>query len=274
MNDLYYIEYKPELMLSDTIDMDAETELAHRRLCDFIWKLDKPPKADNEFLKQFTKTKPADWGRVKKGLLDKGWAEVGGVLLHKGVINSLNSAKEKYAEKYNQTAPATAKKNGSKPRLMVCQRDKMSGIVTLTVTHSDTPRVTHPETDGQLESKLQSGKSSPPGEGSAGREIPGEEEARAQCMAAGIAEDFLRYIYAQWAMQNGRNANNIAVDWVPYATSRWSREQVEWRAGTHRGKITKHANHHGNPAGRGRPVTDRNAGTLNKSSTYAGITST
>ena len=149
MNDLYYIEYKPELMLSDSLDMDPETELAHRRLCDFIWRMDKAPKADNEFLKQFTKTRATEWGRVKKGLLEKGWTEVAGFFLHHGAIESLNFAKEKYAAQCNQTAAATAKRNGSDIKLTVCQRDSVTGIVTLCVTTpvttSVTPAVTTPQ---------------------------------------------------------------------------------------------------------------------------------
>lgn len=144
MNDLYYIEYKPELMLSDSMDMDAETELAHRRLCDFIWRMDKAPRADNEFLKQFTKTRASDWGRVKKGLLEKGWAEVNGLLLHKGAIETLNAAKEKYAAQCNQTAPATAKKNGTELKLTVCERDPATGIATLKVVASSAVPVTYP----------------------------------------------------------------------------------------------------------------------------------
>lgn len=134
MNDLYYIEYKPELMLCDSMDMDPETELAHRRLCDFIWRMDKVPKADNEFLKQFTRTTSQNWSRVKKGLLEKGWAEVAGLFIHKGAVETLNAAKEKYAAQCNQTAPATAKKTGQELKLLRCVRDPVTGIVTLNVT--------------------------------------------------------------------------------------------------------------------------------------------
>ena len=159
MNDLYYIEYNPELMLSDSIDMDAQTELAHRRLCDFIWRMDKAPKSDNDFLKQFTKTKPEDWGRVKKGLLEKGWAEVEGIMLHGGAIKSLNDAKMKYAAQCNQTAPATAKKNGTNEKIMVCERNSATGIITLKVTSTDASSVKSTVTSnvptGQLKPELE-----------------------------------------------------------------------------------------------------------------------
>ena len=214
MNDLYYIEYNPELMLSDSMDMDAMTELAHRRLCDFIWRMDKPPKADNEFLKQFTKTSATDWGRVKKGLLEKGWSEVGGMLLHKGAIETLNAAKEKYAAQCNQTAPATAKKNGSDLKLMVCERDAVTGIVTIKVTTSVTSSVTLPVTTRQLEQELDKRER---GESPVGEVIvPSWEEVKTWAQMDGVPEAVAREFFdhensfGQW--RAGGRVNGMPIN--------------------------------------------------------------
>lgn len=271
MNDLYYIEYRPELMLSDSMDMDSETELAHRRLCDFIWRMDKAPKADNEFLKQFTKTRASDWGRVKRGLLDKGWAEVDGLFLHKGAIETLNAAKVKYADACNQTAPATAKRTGSELKWMICETDPVTGIVALKVTSHVAPVVTSVVTNRQSEQELESElkkKISPPlksipkdrgigersGDATGGdqprssadqdqpdhiahgaREIPDEPMAVAIAERAGVLPEFAKYVFRQWQMRAGKDASGVLVDWGKYVKGRWENECVEWRNGTHRG---------------------------------------
>lgn len=67
------------------------------------------------------------------------------------------------------------------------------------------------------------------------REIPDEEQAVAMTVNAGIDDKFVRLVFRQWSMQAGKNANGVIVGWLPYVTGRWANEQVEWRAGTHRG---------------------------------------
>lgn len=93
------------------------------------------------------------------------------------------------------------------------------------------------------------------------REIPTEDQAVEWARTAGSAIDeaFMRYVYRQWAMQNGKNANNVVVPWLAYVTNRWKNESVEWLNGTHRGN-RKHAIH----APNGRAVPSRNAGTYNE----------
>lgn len=67
-------------------------------------------------------------------------------------------------------------------------------------------------------------------------EIPSLEEAIAQTMVAGIAPDFVEYVYGKWSQRAGKDASNVIVSWLPYVTGRWKNECVEWRAGTHQGK--------------------------------------
>lgn len=157
MNDLNYIFYKPKLMLTDCLDIcDPETELAHRRLCDYVWAMDRPPKADDRFLRQFTRATDSSWGRIKRGLMDKGWFESGGLLLHRGAIAALNEAALKFAENHNRTAAA-----GGRP-LMVGTADSLTGIVTYAVTTPETvpvtPAVTQPVTSGQRKGEDRKGK--------------------------------------------------------------------------------------------------------------------
>lgn len=67
-------------------------------------------------------------------------------------------------------------------------------------------------------------------------EIPTLETALAQCSAAMIAPDFASYVFDDWTSRSGKDGGGNVVEWLPYVSKRWSREQVEWRAGTHRGK--------------------------------------
>lgn len=258
MNDLYYIEYKPELMLSDSMDMDAQTELAHRRLCDFIWRMDKPPKADNEFLKQFTKTSATDWGRVKKGLLEKGWAEVEGMLLHKGAIETLNAAKEKYASQCNQTAPATAKKTGSDLKLMVCERDSVTGIVTIKVTTSVTSSVTLPVTTRQPEPEPEIVKRERGGPAPGEVLVPSWDEVKAWAQMDGVPEEVAREFFdhensfGQW--RAGGRVNGMPIN-ARNAMKVWF----------NRGRKTNGTNGKINGASH-----DRNAGTYNQNRDNSG----
>ena len=66
-------------------------------------------------------------------------------------------------------------------------------------------------------------------------EILTEAEAVASVMTAGIPEAFSRYVYADWSTRAGKDAGGVLVSFCPYCTKRWAREQVEWKAKTHKG---------------------------------------
>ena len=65
--------------------------------------------------------------------------------------------------------------------------------------------------------------------------LPTESEAITSTMTAGILEDFTRYVYADWSSRSGKDAGGVQVEFLPYVLKRWSREQVEWKAKTHKG---------------------------------------
>jgi len=67
-------------------------------------------------------------------------------------------------------------------------------------------------------------------------EIPTEAEAVEMTAAAGIPPDFARLVYQDWSSRSGKDGAGNVVPWLPYVTKRWAREQVEWKAGTHRGR--------------------------------------
>jgi uncharacterized protein YdaU (DUF1376 family) len=66
------------------------------------------------------------------------------------------------------------------------------------------------------------------------REIPSLAEAVEMTATAGIPQEFTEMVYRSWARRQGRDGAGVLVDWRGYVTDRWVREQVEWRAGTHR----------------------------------------
>lgn len=157
MNDLYYIKYNPELMLCDTMDMSAATELAHRRLSDFIWRQSKAYKFNVPLLIHFTKCDAASWPDVWSGLQEKGWKVAGDYVIHSGVIDSHNAAQREYVAECNQTAPASAKKSGVL-RTYTCETDSETGIATTHVTSVVTSRDTKDDTASatRLESESKS----------------------------------------------------------------------------------------------------------------------
>ena len=66
-------------------------------------------------------------------------------------------------------------------------------------------------------------------------EIPTEQQAVEMAAKAGVPDDFARYVFADWSDRGGRDAAGNVVSYARYVAKRWSREQVEWKAGTHRG---------------------------------------
>lgn len=121
-------------MLCDTMDMSAVTELAHRRLSDFIWRQSKAYKFNIPLLIHFTKCTPEAWPEVWAGLQEKGWLVAGEYVIHKGVIETHNAAQLEYASECNQTAAATAKKTGKPQTTSTVVTDNVTGIVTIVVT--------------------------------------------------------------------------------------------------------------------------------------------
>ena len=73
-------------------------------------------------------------------------------------------------------------------------------------------------------------------------EIPTEDQAVVMTMNAGIAEDFARYVYKTWVSYGGKNAASVPRTWMEQVTTRWAREQTEWKNGTHTGQRTGKAN--------------------------------
>lgn len=70
-------------------------------------------------------------------------------------------------------------------------------------------------------------------------EVPTEAQAVEMTVNAAIPPDFVRLVYLDWFSRNGRDGAGNVVAWLPYVTKRWAREQVEWKAGTHRGRKAK-----------------------------------
>ena len=218
MNDLYFIDYEPKVMLVDTVGMRPDTELAHRRLCDVIWATDEAPLDDDETLPDICRARLVDWVRIKGELRLKGWASESGRFVHRGTIKTRDRCKEKHARK------SAAGKAGSHGRWGDDE--------------GDAP------------------------------EIPTLKEAIAMTMTAGIPDDFVTYVYEDWAGRAGKDAGGVVVRWLGYVTKRWSREQVEWKGKTHKGNKSN-----ANSGSIDQKRINRNAGTSNESNTneYEGL---
>ncbi len=97
MNTLFYVRYVPWVMLVDTMEMTPDVELAHRRLCDWVWVHGECPTDNAVLLQGITKAPAAEWARVSEMLSAKGWCAQEGRLTHDGVMRTLIEAKEAHA---------------------------------------------------------------------------------------------------------------------------------------------------------------------------------
>lgn len=66
-------------------------------------------------------------------------------------------------------------------------------------------------------------------------EIPTLEQAIARTAAVGIPEGFIRIVYSKWAERQGKDGAGVVVEWLAHVTGRWTREQVQWKNGSHNG---------------------------------------
>jgi hypothetical protein len=110
MNDLFFVRYQAKLMLLDSMDMPREVELAHRRLADFIWTMDGPPRdVDVTLIVEICRTTISEWPRIKEGLELKGWHSDGnGCFTHDKIMATLLEAKEIHKAAHDRTKLATA----------------------------------------------------------------------------------------------------------------------------------------------------------------------
>ena len=157
MNDLYFVKYKPQIMMLDTIGLSPLAQLAHRRLFDMTIIDDSPPANEDYVLSQKAGLSPKEWAKVKPELVKKGWrvSEDGAFFLHGGTVECLNQSKVDYVTQFNRTAKA----NG-KPYLGLSDADPVTGCLTMYVTSTSRSRdaVRHGACDVpqlELESELE-----------------------------------------------------------------------------------------------------------------------
>ncbi len=92
MNSIFWVRYVPSQMLVETADMTPAAELAHRRLCDWVWARGLCPQTDPQALQEITRVDAAEWPRVFKALQAKGWRSTRGAWRHAGVLRPLQEA--------------------------------------------------------------------------------------------------------------------------------------------------------------------------------------
>lgn len=292
MNDLPFIFYRPRDMYLDTMGMTKEGKIAHRQLADYTWFNDGPPLNDNDTLRDLTTCTAADWGRVKRELVGKGWVETPKFFLHKGIVKTLNYSKEKAVESYNKTCTANRL-----PRRSLLPPDSETGV-THYVTSDDessensqtsppliqskvpkidtgssllgnnqNPNVTYHVTSDVTPTNREGEGNRDKKEGEGAREVPDFEQAFAQTVNAAIPEKFCRYVYDDWSSRSGKDGGGNLVQWLPYVVKRWTREQVEWKAETHKGNRNENAK-----PNRSKGI-DRNDGTYNAKTSSDGLKS-
>jgi len=126
-------------MYLDTMGLSFAGKVAHRQLCDYIWINDAPPPCRESSLRDITSCgslSAEEWSGVMLELAEKGWVKLGGYLVHRAAVETLNESKDSYAAQFNKTSKQTKK------MCVLSPPDSVTGCVTLTVTPTVTKRVT------------------------------------------------------------------------------------------------------------------------------------
>ncbi len=97
MSTVMWVRYAPSVMLVDCLGMTADVELAHRRLCDWVWAHGECPLDRSALLQGITRVPAAEWVRVSKVLRTKGWRRVAGRLTHDWAVAVLREAEAAHA---------------------------------------------------------------------------------------------------------------------------------------------------------------------------------
>ena len=151
MNELYFIDYEAKTILADTVGMQRDTELAHRRLCDMIWFDGRPLTNDDARLREICRVELKDWARVKGELMQKGWIIDGGFFTHKGTMKTLERCKERYRKQLE------ASKLGVEARIKLGQiKPPDEPMVIPAVNQPLQPRLTQSQSQSQSQSSSNS----------------------------------------------------------------------------------------------------------------------
>jgi len=222
MNDLYFIDYEPRLMLVDAVGMRPDTELAHRRLCDILWAHGLAPKDDTETLSDIFRAKPQDYMRIRGELLQKGWLVENGLFTHKGCMKTLSRCQEKHAKK------VASAKTASDARWNRPQSERNPDA------YADAMRTDmRPESQLQPQPQLHSNTPvAPKGAGGESVELPVGfpstiEEARVAAEFVGCPIEVADKAWNKAMSRGGRDSKDIPIrSWRSHLASEWSYEQA------------------------------------------------
>ncbi len=96
-NPVFYVNYHPRPMIVRTAPMTHLAELAHRRLCDWIWAEGRAPVNDARTLASITRCLPEAWKEMRAELARNGWVGARHVFFHPEALAVLQQAKTAYA---------------------------------------------------------------------------------------------------------------------------------------------------------------------------------
>jgi len=90
---VFYVNYQPRLMIVRTATMTRLAELAHRRLCDWIWAEGHAPVNDARALASITRCEPNAWKDLRAELGRNGWVGVRHRFTHPEAMDTLRLAR-------------------------------------------------------------------------------------------------------------------------------------------------------------------------------------
>jgi hypothetical protein len=92
VSDLFFVRYQPQRMLVLSMEVSAEVELAHRRLCDYLWARGAVPACSGQGLAELLRTERRRLPGILRGLRRIGWRITRGRLSHPHPVAVLRDA--------------------------------------------------------------------------------------------------------------------------------------------------------------------------------------
>ncbi len=92
MTRLLFVRYNAASALVDSLELSRHAELASRRLADWTWANQHPPRADPRLLATIARSSPKEWQRLAAELAGTGWRSHRGYYVHRVVSQMLRDA--------------------------------------------------------------------------------------------------------------------------------------------------------------------------------------
>jgi uncharacterized protein YdaU (DUF1376 family) len=138
MNDCHWYPRDPQRYLTDTQWCDLATEVAHVRMIDTYYALERPIKDEPSRIQNIGKIKDSDYARVRGNLFELGWSIIDGFWHHKRIEETMVEMEQNRKSQIERTKAATEARMKQRNE----ERDVERNVVPTTTTTTTTTKET------------------------------------------------------------------------------------------------------------------------------------